>query len=134
MPQERKPELTPITITTSVLAGGAIALGCCLLCLALGAWLISEGILGEEWTARAGVLGSFLGCLLGGGYAIACVRSRALAMGLGISVLYLALWLGAGLLFPGVGGGSGLVPVVLSALLGGGLSGILSASRKKRRK
>lgn len=134
MPQERTTEWSPVTIATSLLAGSAIALGCCLLVMALCAWLISRGSLGEVWTARAGLIGAFLGCLVGGGYAIACIRSRALLVGVGIGGLFLLLWLLAGLLFPGAGGGCGPIPLVIASLLGGGLSGILFASRKKRRK
>lgn len=134
MQQERTASRTPAELATSILAGAAIALGVCLLMLALAAWLIAQGTLGEEWAERAGVAGPFLGCLIGGGYAIACVRGRALAVGLAVSGLSVLLWLLAGLLFwGGVSPADGLAHL-LAAGLGGGLAGVLSATRKKRRK
>ena len=133
MQQEKKQGGDLLSAATSLAAGGAIALGLGLLTLAVTAWLISRGSLGEDWTARAGILGSFLGCLVGGCYAISGVRSRALLVGLGVSGLYCLLWALAGLLWLNGSGGLAL-PGAAAALLGGGLGGILSASRKKRRK
>lgn len=133
IPQEQKQRGDLLSAATSLAAGGAIALGLSLLTLAVASVLISNGTLGEDWTSRAGVLGSFLGCMIGGCYAIAGIRSRALAVGLGVSVLFGAFWVLAGLLWlNGMGGLS--VSVAAAALLGGGLSGILFATRKKRRK
>ncbi|MGM9537801.1 MAG: hypothetical protein ACI3VN_05665, partial [Candidatus Onthomonas sp.] len=82
MQQEKKREGELLSVVTSLAAGGAVALGLGLLILAVTAWLISRGSLGEDWAARAGVLGSFLGCLVGGCYAISGIRSRALLVGL----------------------------------------------------
>lgn len=134
MPQERTEERNALTVVTSLLAGAAVALGLCLLVMALFAWLIAGGTLSEDWTTRAGLLGAFLGCLIGGGYAIRCIRSRALLYGLGTGVVFLLLWVVAGLLFPDASGASAPIPLVVASVLGGGLSGILFASRKKRRK
>ena len=134
MSQERTDEQKALTVVTSVLAGGAIGMAICLLIMALGAWLIAGGTLSESWTARAGLVGAFAGCLIGGGYTIRCVRSRALIVGLGVSVFFLLLWVIAGLLFPCSEGTEGAIPLILASLLGGGLSSILFASRKKRRK
>ena len=134
MSQERTEEQKALTVATSVLAGGAIAMAICLLIMALGAWLIAGGTLSESWTTRGGLVGAFAGCLIGGGYTIRCVRSRALIFGLGVSVFFLLLWALAGLLFPCPGGATGAIPLILASALGGGLSGILFASRKKRRK
>lgn len=133
MPQEQKQGGDPVAAITSLAAGGAIGLGLSLLALALTAWLISQGKLGEEWTSRSIILGAFLGCLMGGYYAISGIRSRALLVGLGVSVLFCVLWALAGLLWLNSGGGLS-VSAAAAALLGGGLSGILRASRKKRRK
>ncbi|MCD7734296.1 MAG: TIGR04086 family membrane protein [Clostridiales bacterium] len=134
MPQERTTEVSPGTVVTALLAGGAIALGVTLFLMALTAWLIAGGTMGEEWAGRAGMVGAALGCLVGGRYAIGSVRSRALLVGLGTAALFLLLWLGAGLLLPESGGGSGLVPLTVAALGGGAASGLLSAFHKKRRK
>ena len=133
MQQEKKQGGDLLSAATSLAAGGAIALGLGLLTMAAAAWLISRGSLGEDWTARAGILGSFLGCLAGGCDAISGIRSRALLVGLGVSGLYCLLWALAGLLWLNGSGGLAL-PGAAAALLGGGLGGILSASRKKRRK
>lgn len=133
MQQEKKRGGDLLSAATSLAAGGAVALGLGLLTLAVTAWLISRGSLGEDWAARAGILGSFLGCLVGGCYAISGIRSRALLVGLGVSGLYCLLWALAGLLWLNGSGGLAL-PGAAAALLGGGLGGILSASRKKRRK
>ncbi len=134
MQQERTASHMPVELAASLLAGAAIALGVCLLVVALAAWLIAQGALEEEWTGRAGAVGAFLGCLIGGGYAIACVRGRALAVGLAVSALSVLLWLLAGALFwGGVSPADGAVQL-LAAGLGGGLAGVLSATRKKRRK
>lgn len=132
-PQEQKRAGEIPAIATSLLAGGAVGLGLSLLIMAVVAWLISAGSLGEDWTGRAGVLGSFLGCLVGGCYAISGIRSRALAVGLAVSVLYCALWALAGLLWLNSGGALS-ASMAAAAFLGGGLSGILAASRKKTRK
>ncbi|MCD7945580.1 MAG: TIGR04086 family membrane protein [Clostridiales bacterium] len=134
MPQERTTGASPGTVFTALLAGGAIALGVALFLMALTAWLIAGGTLGEEWTDRAGMIGAALGCLVGGRYAIGSVRSRALLVGLGTATLFLLLWLGAGLIFPEGGAGGGLVPLAAAALGGGAMSGLISAFRKKRRK
>ncbi len=134
MPQERITEVSPGTVVTTLLAGGAIALGVTLFLMALTAWLIAGGTLGEEWADRAGIIGAALGCLTGGRYAIGSVRSRALLVGLGVGGLFLLLWLGAGLFLPEGSAGGGLVPLVAAALGGGAASGLLSAFHKKRRK
>ncbi|MCC8128890.1 MAG: hypothetical protein LIO51_02995, partial [Clostridiales bacterium] len=89
MPQERTTGASPGTVVTALLAGGAIALGATLLLMALTAWLIAKGTLGEEWAGRAGMIGAALGCLMGGRYAIGSVRSRALLVGLGVGGLFL---------------------------------------------
>ncbi|MCD8382298.1 MAG: TIGR04086 family membrane protein [Clostridiales bacterium] len=134
MPQERTTGTSPGTAVTALLAGGAIALGITLLLMALVAWLIAGGTLGEEWAGRAGAIGAVLGCLIGGQYANSSIRSRALLVGLGVGGLFLLLWLGAGLLFPESGTGSGLASLAAGALAGGAVSGLLSAFHKKRRK
>lgn len=96
MPQERTTGASPGTVVTALLAGGAIALGVTLFLMALTAWLIAGGSMGEEWAGRAGMVGAALGCLVGGRYAIGSVRSRALLVGLGTAALFLLLWLGGG--------------------------------------
>lgn len=134
MPQERTENRDLLTMATSVVAGTAIALAVCLVIMVLGAWLIAGGTLSEVWTPRLGLAGAFLGCLVGGGYAIRCIRSRALLVGLGVGGLFLFLWVLAGLLFPDAAGVTGPVPLILVSLLGGGISSILFAGGKKRRK
>ncbi|MCC8182860.1 MAG: hypothetical protein LIO45_07835, partial [Clostridiales bacterium] len=104
------------------------------LLLALIAWLIASGTMGEEWAGRAGVIGAALGCLAGGRYAVCTVRSRVLLVGLGVGGLFLLLWLGAGRIAPESGAGTGLTPLTIAALAGGAASGLLSAFHKKRRK
>ena len=59
---------------------------------------------------------------------------RALLVGLGVGGLFLFLWVLAGLLFPDAAGVTGPVPLILVSLLGGGISSILFAGGKKRRK
>ena len=133
VPQERKQTGGFLQVGTALAAGSAIGVGVSLAVLALTAWLVSCGTLDQDWIGRGEVVSSFLGCLAGGCYAIAGVRSRALAVGLGVGVLFCLIWLLAGwvwlngtwgISFSGAG----------AALLGGALSGILSASRKKPRK
>lgn len=133
MPQERgKPERTALERVTSVAAGGVLALGIGLLTLALAAWLISQGTLGEEYGSWAGAVGLFLGALAGGGYAIAGVGARPLAVGLAAAGVCCLLWALAGQLWLG---GFGVAPTALGgALAGGCASGFLFAARKKRRK
>lgn len=133
MQQENRQGETLLSAVTSLVAGGAIALALSLLTLAAGAWMISQGSLDADWIGRAGVLGSFLGCLVGGRYAISGIRSRALLVGLGVGGLYCLLWMLCGLLFWEEGSGMAFSGAA-AALLGGGSGGILSAARKKRRK
>ena len=138
MQQEKKQGGDLLSAATSLAAGGAVALGLGLLTLAVTAWLISRGSLGEDWTARAGILGSFLGCLAGGCYAISGIRSRALLVGLGVGAVLFLLLLTAGLLAYDTAsvdqGGAGLL---CACLCGGGIAGLLGsgdASKKKRRR
>ncbi len=134
MHQERTVGRTRVDCITSLLAGGAIAVGVCLLLAALCAWLMVCGVLGEEWEGRILLAGPFLGSLVGGLYAILCIRARPLLTGLAVGGLSLLLWLLAGaLIWDGASPAEGAAQAA-AALLGGGLAGILAAAQKKKRK
>lgn len=133
VPQERKQAGGLLQAGTALAAGSAIGVGLSLAVLALTAWLVSCGTLDQDWLGRGEVVASFVGCLVGGCYAIAGIRSRALAVGLGVSAVFCLIWLLAGFLW--LNGQWRIAPSGAgAALLGGALSGILSASRKKTRK
>lgn len=134
MPQTKREDRPELECAMSILAGGAVAAGVCLLVLALWAWLTAAGRLGPDWLDRARLVGAFVGCLAGGGLAAGHARRRALLQSLGAGLVFLLLCLLSGRLTGAGMWGEGSASLLAAALLGGGLAGVLFAPDKKRRK
>lgn len=85
-----------IGIFTGLLAGVLLALCVCLLTLLLGAALISNETVAEEKLGLFCLAGAFLGCTIGGAYAVHAAGRRALLVGEAVSLFYFAVWLAVG--------------------------------------
>lgn len=122
----------PQAIST-VITGGLLAFGVCVVCMAGAAGLISVGKLGEQSMFQVCCFGCALGCLIGGFYAAKTCGSRLLPVALTASALSFLLWVAAGVaLYGSVSlrtGGAYLI----ASLTGGAVAGVCSAGGKRRR-
>ena len=116
-----------------VSAGAGIALAVSLVILAGAAAGISAGWLVEEWGSRIVAATALVGGLVGGLCALRWQRHPL--MGLGTGLLFGLLLLALGLvLLDARPQGAGALPVLLAAVVGGGLAGLTARPRKKRKR
>lgn len=132
---QRRKELTisPAEAASTILTGGLLAFGICVVCLAGTAGLISLGKLGEDVMFQACCLGSVLGALVGGIYTARTCRCRMLPVALGTALLYFLMWVLIGVMFYGEISLPAAGAFFAASLAGGILAGILSAGVKIRR-
>ena len=119
----------------AVLRGGILACGTAAVLLLAAACLISAGAIGERWLIGVVPGACVAGSLLGGLYAVGRTGRRSLAVGLGTGGTLFLLLLCVGLLAYDAAGlereGAG---TLCACLCGGGLAGVLSLPRKKKRR
>lgn len=127
MAQKRKNIGGAAQLTATMAAGTLLALAVELAVLTAVSALVAAGRLGNEAILRGCCGGLFFGCLAGGCYTARLLRRRMLLLGLGIAAIHMLLWMAVGLLWMGqisfAAGGMLLLP----ALAGGALAGVLGA-------
>jgi putative membrane protein (TIGR04086 family) len=124
-----------LAILSDLLKGGVLAGVVTVLVLLLCAWLMSAGVLREQWIEGIVLAACVLGAALGGSYAVYQVGRSPLPVGLGVGAVLFFLLATAG--FLAIDGGSvgqnGAV-TLCACLCGGAIAGFLGRKPKKKRK
>ena len=119
----------------ALLRGGALAGAVCILALLLGAVLISAGVARESWMSGMVLAACVLGALAGGLSAGRRLAGSGLLSGLGVGAVLFLLLLTAGLLaFEDASLERGGLPILCACLCGGGLAGLLSRRKPKKKR
>lgn len=122
------------TITVSLLLGSLLALGIELVILLIGAIAVSKGIFRSDASSQITAAACLVGCLAGGCFTGRSWQSKRLLAGIAsgaicyILILMLALLTGGG-----VENGAQALMEMICCLVGGGLAGVLSGRKKKRK-
>lgn len=118
----------------SVLLGGVIGLGTCLICLVLVAIGISNGLFDMGFLYQFTLLSCVVGSFFGGRWAIRGCGQRALIVGLLVGVVLFLIILTIGVIFFGGRPESGGIGLLCACLCGGAVSGFLGYRRKGKKK
>lgn len=119
----------------ALLKGGIMAGGAAVLLLLGSAFLLSAGVLREEWAGGVVSAACVFSSLCGGLYSVSRLPNRPLAAGLGVGgILSALLLLAGGLAWGRPALGFDQARHLCACLCGGGMAGILGAPRKKKRK
>lgn len=134
MPQAQKgTQDMAVRAAVTLVKGTGVAFALCLLLLALSAGLISSGMAVEEWSQGFALASAFFGSFGGGLCASAMLGKRVLAVGAGVGLGQFLLWGLTGLI-PAIDGAGETVVLALVCLLGGALSGLLTAMTKGKKR
>lgn len=134
MPQERRMVQNDMgKMALTVTKGCGMGLAVSLVILLLTALAISGGAMSETWSRGAGLLAITVGSFVGGLWAALTLKSRVLAVGMAVGGGALLVWCFLALI-PGLGGEGDLLSLALTCLGGGGVSSLLAASGKKRKR
>lgn len=124
-----------ITILTGLLLGGMIALISCMVLLALSAFLISSGAVGDGMMYYLTVGSCVIGCFIGGQVAVRRVGSHRLPVGAGSGCVFALLILAVGVLcLEEMSPQLSSLGFLAGGVLGGAAAGLLGGKRKKKRR
>lgn len=124
-----------INTMCDLIKGGVLAGVIAIFALLLCAVFVSAGMMRERWMEGAVLAACVLGSLAGGLYAARKIGRRTLLVGLGVGAVLFLLLLTAGLLaYDNASLEQGGAGILCACLCGGGLSGILSGTTKKKRR
>lgn len=134
MPQERRTAQNDMgKMALTVLKGVGIGLAVSLMILLLGTLAVSGSLVSDTFGRGLGLLAVAAGSFAGGLWAALRLKSRVLWVSLAVGGGLLLLWCLLAMV-PTLDREGDLLSLALSALGGSGLSGILAASAKKRKR
>ncbi|MDD4511186.1 MAG: TIGR04086 family membrane protein [Oscillospiraceae bacterium] len=134
MGKEKREQAHLMDAFLRMILGGGLGLAVCLFLLGVGALAASKGWFPATMLSRICMAGCFLGGFFGGLLALRGGQGKTLLVGLGTAIVFFLFLLVAGvILYRDISPLETGWTLLVSALIGGALSGLVAA-RPKRRK
>lgn len=118
----------------TLVLGALLALGIELIVLLIGSFAVSAGILRVDASAQITAAACLIGCFAGGAFACGGWKSRRLIAGLAVGLICFLLILLVSLVSGSFEFGTQGLIELAGCVVGGGLAGVLTGGKKKKRK